>query len=643
MGRKINRIKIGNFRQYKDLEVKIPSDKNKNLAVIIGNNRYGKTNFLNSLLWCLYGREGIHSEGSDSSMHFIKNERFPNNITEVSISLEDSDSGEVSTIKREDNKLNVTQKKPTDRTYTSMSDLDAQREIKTILPESVKNLFLFKGEFLDTFFENTSNDFLKDTIKNVSKIDKLEAISKSLKILESEYLRNIEKQNKNDDNMNKLNKKLEKYDEVIESEKAKITQLSLDIKNNRKEIDEIDKALRQMDQEKINSLMKRESDLNQQRERSLDRISKNKRLISDFFLEDISKWFLFKSLVDFNKYTHKLSKDRLLPPPASPELLNMILRDKKCICGSVVNEDMKKELNDLLLNYPKDGKMEKIYALSLSLDLDINKFDRIYSKIKEVINDNYEEEKNLKELNSNLKELSGELIGLDKDTIHKIAVKRELSLKELEKLQSEKEEAQVNLGMIEKDRAETDTALKLHISRSGTNKELSNKLNLCSLIRKKIDNLSNNILGNISEEINKKTIDYFKKIFWNNYQHINYNIKINESFEVEVISPQGNNMIYQLSTGEKKVLALSFIAALSDFYGFDFPIIIDAPFTALQKEVTSKMLETLIELSKTKQIIILTIPHDETVMSELNKFATIVYSMTKDREDNTSVEVIRNG
>ena len=54
---KIDFIKLENYRQYKDAKIEFPTSENQNLTVIQGANGAGKTNLLNAITWCLYGKE----------------------------------------------------------------------------------------------------------------------------------------------------------------------------------------------------------------------------------------------------------------------------------------------------------------------------------------------------------------------------------------------------------------------------------------------------------------------------------------------------------------------------------------------------------------------------------------------------------
>ncbi|MFM2268325.1 MAG: hypothetical protein RL757_1766, partial [Bacteroidota bacterium] len=54
----IKEVVLHNFRQYKDTNtISFDTNERQNIIVVSGKNGNGKTNFLVSLVWCLYGRD----------------------------------------------------------------------------------------------------------------------------------------------------------------------------------------------------------------------------------------------------------------------------------------------------------------------------------------------------------------------------------------------------------------------------------------------------------------------------------------------------------------------------------------------------------------------------------------------------------
>ena len=54
---RITNIDITNYRQYKSLSFAFPSSNDSDIHIIVAQNGIGKTNLLNAITWCLYGKE----------------------------------------------------------------------------------------------------------------------------------------------------------------------------------------------------------------------------------------------------------------------------------------------------------------------------------------------------------------------------------------------------------------------------------------------------------------------------------------------------------------------------------------------------------------------------------------------------------
>ena len=57
----IKEIELNNFRIYKGCnKIDLSVSDNENIIIVSGKNGYGKTTFLMSLVWCLYGKQMSH-------------------------------------------------------------------------------------------------------------------------------------------------------------------------------------------------------------------------------------------------------------------------------------------------------------------------------------------------------------------------------------------------------------------------------------------------------------------------------------------------------------------------------------------------------------------------------------------------------
>ena len=54
---RILNIFISNYRQYQSLSFSFPESKSNDIHIIVAQNGVGKTNLLNAITWCLYGKE----------------------------------------------------------------------------------------------------------------------------------------------------------------------------------------------------------------------------------------------------------------------------------------------------------------------------------------------------------------------------------------------------------------------------------------------------------------------------------------------------------------------------------------------------------------------------------------------------------
>ena len=98
----IEKIRLENYRQYRDETINfLYEDKDKRFTVIQGAMGTGKTNLLNAITWCLYGRE-LHIDTKYKGLPIINtitlNQMEPGQTYEVKVELHLRDEQKKKTI-----------------------------------------------------------------------------------------------------------------------------------------------------------------------------------------------------------------------------------------------------------------------------------------------------------------------------------------------------------------------------------------------------------------------------------------------------------------------------------------------------------------------------------------------------------------
>ena len=154
---KFSNIKINNFRQYyKTVDFDLSTNEDKNIVVIGGKNGYGKTNFLLSIVWCLYGekisqiddnfkkeiqKEKNYSSFMQQSINWSAQKEGIDTFS-VSILVEEIELPEISKLSSNADKVLITRSRNTSTTEEKLSIFDPMSNIEIFDNEEDKFNFI---------------------------------------------------------------------------------------------------------------------------------------------------------------------------------------------------------------------------------------------------------------------------------------------------------------------------------------------------------------------------------------------------------------------------------------------------------------------------------------------------------------------
>lgn len=297
----IKEIQLNNFRIYKGLNtISLLPSEDKNIIVVSGKNGYGKTTFLMSLVWCLYGKQmekvdelyekEIRDKGNYTK--YIANSlnrkayeegemEFSVSITFSKVKIPDITCNEV-TIKRSYNVVSSTSDKvevlidgyPNELIEDLTKENQKGEEIfirDFILPIEIAKFFFFDAEKIVSLAEVNSNSQRRQLSRAYSEvlgIQKYEDLKANLEEKQDEYRRRSAKPEEQEE-LNQLHTDIANTSIEIEKYQDRIDDLKHERNQKEKEAEDIQrKLIREGDKmtlEELNLLKEEQAKLEQQK------------------------------------------------------------------------------------------------------------------------------------------------------------------------------------------------------------------------------------------------------------------------------------------------------------------------------------------------------------------------------------------
>jgi DNA sulfur modification protein DndD len=617
---RITNIDITNYRQYHSLSFAFPASKSNDIHIIVAQNGVGKTNLLNAITWCLYGKEPHLSDDTEDlglpklNLTAIKEAKaVGNDIEYVEVVIRAKDGDEYITYKRrlpvrvipgifeeiakEEFTVTVATSAGDPKVYEDKKE--TRRLVDKYMPERIREYFYFDGEQLNSYFISARKGKVKEAIFAISQVDNVNLIDKRIGEIIGDKQRDAASKAPD---IKKVKDALDETDNLIMSVEEKI-------KNHEEQIAKSDRIIKEnteylQGEENLPDLEKQYQELKASQKNLED--EKKELMESMFsFVREMKAALTFYAVAKktLSIITQK-EAEKALPPNIDKALLIKALEDHTCtVCNQPLSENNEDFIKHLIDSFQVSSTTSHLLMGIRSELARIVKAAETYPSIKKGLIEKYQR------IENQLSEVEIQLADVDK-CINRISDKEEVKRRYTERQENE-EIRKIN---IEKLGVAKDQISKAQEEKEKLNKDLEKALEKdaeCTRIRQLIEfaTKARKVIGSVEEEMmnevrvkmEERTTYYFMKLIWkrNTYDRI----VLNNEFHLDLIHKDGYSCVGTCSAAERCLLALSFTLALHEVSGFNSLLFIDTPVARVSDINRLNFANVLCEVSRNKQII----------------------------------------
>lgn len=604
---KISRIKTTNFRQHRNVDIDLSSDQ-ADFVIIKGKNGAGKTNLLKAVTWAIYGDLDSGNFGqqllTDSVVLSMKSGDYED--TEVLVEI-DLGSGESAYIKRKQ----VFKKSEKGVAAYGEPEIEVQvfRDVKTgfqvepdaegwierYLPRRFKPYFLFDGEKLERFFQDSDAPKIKSAIQEVARIDVLYRIQEKLSSAANAL--NVKAAKLTGSNGEKFAKDLGEIVEKIKKKSDEIIQLEEDFRAAEEAEIALDKQLSGQKNLEINIERKRQIDASLDKENRHLKDAKEK-----FYLKNRSSAaavLLAPALQALGEKVEEARRNKVLPPPVDLDYLKQLLVSGICICGSDLSSSSvhSKHLEKVISDYQEVGEIGNAlneHAITYATELSkLPGHVEVISHMNSSIDDKEDE---IASLEADQEALAAELEGQDNETVRNLAKarreQREIAISKQRALNL----ARGELKQFESRKSDVERDIQKAAAVNAESAKARQKADFANEAAEIAKGLYESMNNQVREAISMSLETRFKSMTWK--EGYFEEVKIDPSFRVSIVTNQGVEAYGRLAAGESVCLAFAFSLTLSKEAGLNFPMVVDTPMGRLGPDVQVNLARVIADATR---------------------------------------------
>jgi len=641
---KFERITLENFRQYYGRErLDFAKDSQRRVTVIHGVNGAGKTSLFLAMNWCLYG-EGVDNVGELISKEAIKL-ASPGDSVDMSVELAFSHDGERYLVKRSRRGIRMLD----GSVQTNLSDefimlrtlWDGQAQeiknsigtINAILPSNIRSYFLFDGEKIDDFAKPEAAKEVKEAIYLVFKLETLDRARRHLEAAANDYRKEL-KTSTSKELASLLDEDEKARGELGEKESRK-AELTLEIEAARRRISDIDQRLREIQNAKF---------LQQQRDRIAQDLKQRRSELEDAQnqIRDISTTSYFAIVHPvINRALSLLDEKRErgeIPSNIRRQFVQDLIDQMQCICGRhfTAGSPEHQRLLGILDNALPGSLEDDILDIAAALRTFNQRILRQRNDLTTLMKRRAELVDLIKDLDAESDNVGRQLKDSPLEEVSRLELQRQNFLADIDRYNIETGELTRDIEGLKEKIAQLEKRIAQARKNEKREKQLGIKFDLAQKAADAIKDTYQTYADDMRLRIEAKTKEIFKLLIWKD-SHF-HDVRIGQDFDLEVIDRYGRPARPELSAGERQVLSLSFITAMSRISEEEAPLVMDTPFGRLSSQPRNNVTKFIPDLAD--QLVLLVTDEELRDQARANLESRVGYEYVLEFDPKTSCTTI---
>ena len=315
----------------------------------------------------------------------------------------------------------------------------------------------------------------------------------------------------------------------------------------------------------------------------------------------------------------------------------------KCFCGGALDEDRRRNLQELLhAEHDEDAGeiIRDVHSLQTILGQFQDEYDGLDNKIQKTENNLNSLLRSRSSAQQQLKEVNTQLGNTDVEKVNRLTRERSKFEAQMKETEGEMNRYLAQVGVIENLMKEVEKKYNQELAREEKYEGIRAKILLVDKCIITITRIKESIMSAVRNEISNHTREFFCGLISSKDFD---RVEIDENYQL-IVERDGYNCIHSLSAAETLCLGYSFMAALRKSSGFLAPVVIDTPLAKVDSNYRTNVAKWIMDSLGVAQVILLVTDTEYTnnFRAEIYPIISQEYQIKHNKKTRTS-EVMLNG